>query len=242
MEPGSTVWFQQDNFRFLMEDGNSWHRLKTFTRQWRRRSCLKCSSAVLLLLPWAPRGKGAVGLGENSQTRTWMAILAPLSCSDLILMGHDNNLSPSCLWQGGELVSFCFPSPGKLYLHQNRASLSGLSWEMQLWRHNLSSAGERMCRSLATGFREALRACSVDVPADQRLLDAFLLAQGWLCMYKEWAKGLKNVFQACFSPHTDSLISLLHYLFCFRSLSVWVPLEELAPSVFCLLLLNAGGR
>lgn len=64
MEPGSTIWFQQDNFRFLMEDGNSWHRLKTFTRQWRRRSCLKCSSAVLLLLPWAPRGKGAVGLGE----------------------------------------------------------------------------------------------------------------------------------------------------------------------------------
>ena len=98
-----------------------------------------------------------------------------------------------------------------------------------------------MRRSLAMGSRGALRACSVDLPADQRLLDTFLLAQGWLCVYKKGNKGLKNMkFQDCLSPCTDSVISLLRYLFCFQAFCVSVPLEELVPRVFCLWLIDAG--
>lgn len=83
----------------------------------------------------------------------------------------------------------------------------------------------------------------MDVPADQRLLDTFLLAQGWLCVYKKGEKGLKPMkFQDCLSPCTDSLISLLRYLF----LSIFSCLSALrracSQCFLPLAVLDAGGR
>lgn len=90
--------------------------------------------------------------------------------------------------------------------------------------------------------RGALRACSVDALVDQRLLDALLLAQGWLCVYKKGDKGFKKHEVLRLSPCTEGLIILLYYFFCFQSFCASVPLEELVPSGFCLWLVDAGCR
>lgn len=42
------------------------------------------------------------------------------------------------------------------------------------------------------GSKGALRARALVKPADQRLLDIFLLAQGWLCVYKKGEESLKT--------------------------------------------------
>lgn len=73
----------------------------------------------------------------------------------------------------------------------------GPSWEIWCKRYNSVSTA---CPEHAGGceglqlwdLRRAWRACSENVPADQRLLDISLLAWGWLCVYKKEDKGLEK--------------------------------------------------
>lgn len=66
----------------------------------------------------------------------------------------------------------------------------GSSWEIWCKRYNSVSTA---CPEHAGGCEglqlwDLGRACSQDVPADQRLLDTSLLAWGWLCVYKKGDK------------------------------------------------------
>lgn len=51
------------------------------------------------------------------------------------------------------------------------------------------------------GSKGVLRARALVKPADQRLLDIFLLAQGWLCVYKKRSLKIHDISRLPQSLH-----------------------------------------